>query len=429
MKAIGIDIGTTSVCGVVIDATTGCVLQSRTKNSNAFLASGHDWEKIQSVEKIVAVATEILESLCTDDVAVIGITGQMHGIVYYDINGQAISPLYTWQDGRGNLPYQDTTYAKYLSSHSGYGNVTDFYNRCNNIRPIKAVGYCTIHDYFAMKLCGLSKPLLHSSNAASMGCYDLQENKFTIDFNGDVVDDYCILGQYKGIAVSVAIGDNQASVFSTLADENDILVNVGTGSQISIISDTFVFAENIETRPYFGGKYLVVGSALCGGRAYALLKNFYSEILGYVASLDEDDVYRIMERMLTKVSDTSVTVDTRFAGTRSNSAHCASITGLRPENFTPSHLTRGVLEGMATELFEMYRQMDSKHYGMVGSGNAIRRNPALVNVFEKIFGTPMKIPKHMEEASFGAALFGIISCGILKNDKEAHNLVKYINQS
>ncbi len=429
MKAIGIDIGTTSVCGVVIDVETGQIVHSCTKSSNAFLSGCNDWEKIQFVDKIMTVAMDILESFIENDIVVIGVTGQMHGIVYFDANGHAIGPLYTWQDGRGNLPYKDTTYAKYLNSYSGYGNVTDFYNKINGIRPAEAVGYCTIHDYFAMRLCGLTKPLIHSSNAASFGCYHLTENRFDYDCNADIVSDYCILGNYRGIPVSVAIGDNQASVFSTLADENNILLNVGTGSQVSVISDIPVEADNIETRPFMEGKYLVVGSALCGGRSYSLLKNFYSEILGYVGNFEDKTVYQIMNQMLTQISGTSITVDTRFAGTRSNPDQSGSILGLRPENFTPSHLTLGVLEGMVSELFEMYERMHTNRCGIIGSGNGIRMNPTLVKIFEKKFGTQMKIPKHIEEASFGAALFGLISCNVLKDANEAHKLIQYTNLS
>ena len=41
----------------------------------------------------------------------------MHGILYADENGAAVSPLYTWQDERGNLEYKDgATYAEYLNS-------------------------------------------------------------------------------------------------------------------------------------------------------------------------------------------------------------------------------------------------------------------------------------------------------------------------
>lgn len=425
MKAIGIDIGTTSVCGVVIDVDTGKMINSCTKNSDAFIKTDNEWEKIQSVDRIMSVANEILESFIDKDICAIGVTGQMHGIVYTDTNGNAVSPLYIWQDERGNLPYKDTTYAKYLNSFSGYGNVTDFYNRENGIRPENAESYCTIHDYFVMQLCGLKKPLIHSSDAASFGLYDLKENKFDYDCNVDITADYCIAGKYKGIPVSVAIGDNQASVFSTLADENSVLLNIGTGSQVSIVSNTPIVADNIETRPYFEGKYLIVGSALCGGRAYSVLKNFYSEILGYIEDTGDDKVYSIMNKMLEKADNATLSVDTRFAGTRKNPEICGKILGITTENFNPSQLTLGVLEGMASELYDMYEKMKSEKSGIVGSGNGIRKNAALVKIFEEKFASKMNTPKHLEEAAFGAALFGLVSCGIFKNANEAQKLIKY----
>jgi len=427
MKAIGIDIGTTSVCGVVIDVETGSVVKSCTKNSEAFLKGCADWEKIQSVDKIMAVATEILESFIEteNDIAVIGVTGQMHGIVYTGKDGNAVSPLYIWQDERGNLTYKDTTYAKYLNSCSGYGNVTDFYNRENGIRPENAVRYCTIHDYFVMKLSGLKKPIMHSSDAASFGCYDLKDNKFNYDLDVDITADYKIAGEYKGIPVSVAIGDNQASVFSTLASEDDILLNIGTGSQVSIISDKIISGDDIEIRPYFENKYLAVGAALCGGRAYSMLKDFYSEVFSYSQSISGDGVYEIMNKMLEKVEKPTLKVDTRFAGTRKNTEISGSISNITTENFNPSQLTIGVLEGMADELYNMYSQMNTKKSGIVGSGNGIRKNAALVKIFEEKFGASLKVPSHMEEASFGAALFGLISCGVFKNAAEAQKIIRY----
>lgn len=385
MKVVGIDIGTTSVCGVLIDATTGCVEKSVTKNSSAFIEGCADWEKIQSVNKIMTVATDILESLiaASSEVGVIGVTGQMHGIVYTDKDGDAVSPLYTWQDGRGNLPYKDVTYAKYLNSFSGYGNVTDFYNTENGIKPESAVSYSTIHDYFVMQLCGLKKPIIHTSDAASFGCYDLENNRFNYACTAEITGDYRIAGEYKGIPVSVAIGDNQASVFSTLANEEDILVNIGTGSQISVISDKIADNMQVETRPYFENKYLIVGAALCGGRAYSMLKNFYAEVLGYIKRVDDDEVYRIMNDMLRNAKSSSFKVDTRFAGTRLNSEITGGISGITTENFTPSALTYGVLCGMTDELLNIYEKMGICKSGIVGSGNGIRKNKALVRILKK----------------------------------------------
>lgn len=425
MKAIGIDIGTTSVCGIVLDAQTGAVLKTCTKNSEAFIKSANSWESIQSVEKIMSIATEILESFIDGDTVAIGVTGQMHGIVYFDANGKAVSPLYTWQDKRGDLPYNGTTYAKELGSCAGYGNVTDFYNRKNGLVPKESTGYCTIHDYLVMQLCGLTRPIIHTSDAASFGCFDVTTNTFSYDCDMTVTSKYCVAGKYKGVPVSVAIGDNQASVLSTLADEEDVLINMGTGSQVSVISDLAITAPNIESRPYVDGKYLVVGSALCGGRAFSMLKNFYAEILGYAASIDEDEVYGIMKRMMDRPITPTLKVNTRFAGTREDSTVKGAITNITTDNFTPAQLTLGVLEGMTSELYEMYEKMNFKSKGIVGSGNGIRKNQKLVEIIQGRFGGKMKIPKHSEEASLGAALFALISVGAFKDAKQAQKLIQY----
>lgn len=329
-------------------------------------------------------------------------------------------------DGRGNLPYKGTTYAKYLNSFSGYGNVTDFYNTENGIKPENAVSYCTIHGYLVMRLCGLKKPVMHTSDAASFGCYDLESNRFNYACAAEITGDFRIAGKYRGIPVSVAIGDNQASVFSTLADENDVLVNIGTGSQISVISDKIADSAQIETRPYFEGKYLLAGAALCGGRAYSLLKSFYAEAFGYIKKLDDDEVYKIMNDMLKSAKESSFKVDTRFAGTRANSEITGGISGITTENFTPSALTCGVLCGMADELLNMYEQMGVRKSGIVGSGNGIRKNKALVRIFEEKLGAGMKIPKHLEEAAVGAAMFGMIACGEFKNAGEVQKLISYV---
>ena len=424
MQIIGIDIGTTSICGVQIDARTGVVLKSHTVNSNAFI-DGKPFEKLQSCEKIIPLATQILDSLITGETIAIGVTGQMHGILYTDAQGNAVSPLYTWQDQRGNLPFKDGTYASYLNSCTGYGNVTDFYNRENGIRPKEAVAFCTIHDYFVMKLCGLKKPIIHSSDAASFGLYDIESNKFNIEVNAQVVADYRIVGRYKEIPVAVAIGDNQASVFSTLADENAVLLNIGTGSQVSVISDTTVINDKLETRPYFDGKYLLVGAALCGGRAYSLLKDFYKKLFSYAVELTDEQIYTIMGQMLKETENTSLTVDTRFAGTRKNAEICGAVSGIRVDNFTPENLTKGMLCGMVDELYGMYLEADISKNGLIGSGNGVRKNINFVKIAENKFGVKMQIPAHTEEAAFGTALFAGISSGVFKDSKTAQKLIKY----
>lgn len=86
MKSIGIDIGTTTISLVVLDAEKKMVLESRTISNGTFIETGNDWERIQEPVKIIEKAVGVLNELLAahKDVETIGLTGQMHGIVYLD---------------------------------------------------------------------------------------------------------------------------------------------------------------------------------------------------------------------------------------------------------------------------------------------------------------------------------------------------------
>lgn len=424
MRLLGIDIGTTSICAVAIDKESGECLGVRTQNAEAFLETPHSFEKIQDTKKIITLAKALLDELITEDTVSIGVTGQMHGIVYLDETGEAVSPLYTWQDKRADEPYQNTTYARHLGIFAGYGCASDFYNREKGIRPKNAVSFCTIHDYFVMYLTQRKTPLIHTTDASSFGLFDEKTLTFAYDYAPEVTADYTIAGTYRGIPVSVAIGDNQASVLSTLTDESGLLLNFGTGSQVSLVSPEKITGRNIECRPYFEGKYLAVGSALCGGRAYSLLCDFYHRIFSEVLDISKSEVYTIMERFLQK-EDAPLCVDTRFAGTRETPDLRGKIENISTENFTPSALTRGVLCGMVEELYTMYQAMGKKCALATASGNAIRRNPTLLSIAKERFALPVRLPSHLEEGAYGASLFGALSAGLFSTMKEAQSLIRF----
>ena len=87
MQLIGIDIGTTSICAVAIDKERGALLQKRSVNSEADMEGKYHFEKLQDTEKIITLARSLLDELLTEDTVSIGVTGQMHGIVYLDADG------------------------------------------------------------------------------------------------------------------------------------------------------------------------------------------------------------------------------------------------------------------------------------------------------------------------------------------------------
>lgn len=452
MKALGLDIGTTTISAVVVGMEEREILKAYTIPNGSFIETDLPWEKIQDPDKIMQKALGLLEEILQEhqDIGVIGLTGQMHGIVYLDENGKHISPLYTWQDGRGNIPVEkilseDPVPEDALSeagrsicgileeeygvkAHTGYGLVTHLYNCRNNLVPEGAAKVCTIMDYLGMRLTGRRTPLMHSSNAASLGLYDAKKNGFRADIlqkagaDADVLpevtDDFISVGSYKGIPVSAAIGDNQASFLGSVENAADsVLVNMGTGGQISVLSDTYFTAKGIEARPFVKGHYLLAGSSLCGGRAYALLEHFFRSY-AEVAGITGVDHYSVMGKILDEKNDgEKLKVNTTFSGTREKPEKRGSIKNIGTENFTPKALIGGVLEGMAEELYKMYRKIEKGLAGpktrMVASGNGIRKNRHLQEVMSEKFGMSLELAKREEEAAYGAAVSGMIAAGEL----------------
>ena len=426
MQTIGIDIGTTSICGILMNSVSGKIEKSLTLPNNSFIRSDKPWEKIQDTEIIMKTVYQILGELADgNEIGEIGISGQMHGIVYCDGGGNAVSPLFIWQDERGNLPYKDgETYAKHLNSFAGYGMVTDFYNRVNSLVPKSAKSVCTIGDYAGMRICGNSRPVMHISNAGCFGCFDCDNNKFTLD-NGmlpEVTAEFKIIGEYNGAKVVSAIGDNQASFMGSVCG-NSPLVNVGTGSQVSYLSDTAVEGKNIESRLYDGKSFLVVGSALCGGRAFALLERFFASVVELATGEKCGSLYPQMDNMLKNIKPTDMTADSRFCGTRAEPDVRASFSNITQENFTAQDMTTAMLYAIADELHSMYA--GGKCESVVCSGNGIRKNPALQRVVSEIFGAEIKIPEYSEEASYGAALAALTAAGKFSTLQDAQKLIKY----
>lgn len=454
MRIIGIDIGTTTISGVVLESRTtdevvnkivekSEILEAKTIENGCFISTEHEWERIQDAEQIVKKAQNLTDYFLDKypDVERIGLTGQMHGIVYIDKAGKCVSPLYTWQDERGNLRNgngmsltEEIQKTCKIKTAAGYGLVTHIYNMRHSLIPESAISFCTIMDYLGMCLTGRKVPLVHVSNVASFGffngrkmCFETEKlNEMGIEekWLPEICVDVKELGTYRKCTVTTAIGDNQASFLGSVGNEsNTLLVNMGTGGQISILSDQYFEKDGIEARPFLNGKYLLAGASLCGGKAYALLENFFRKLVKEATGQDES-LYKIMETMAEKgkefnarqPEDRKLKVETTFDGTRVSPELGGRVTNLFSDNFTPESFTYGVLEGMSRELYNMYQIIhggtDIEVKYITGSGNGLRKNKVLCEIVEKMFGAELVLAECEEEAAVGAAKSGEYYCSL-----------------
>ncbi len=453
MNFLGIDIGTSSICGIVYNTVSKDIV-SIAKINNTDMLSCNVWEKVQDANAIVDIVLDLIQELRIQypDIKGIGLSGQMHGILYVNAEGEAVSPLYTWQDMRGSLLYKDgMSYAAYLSKQTGFplstgfGLVTHYYNKVNSLVPQNAVKLCTIMDYTAMRLTGKCEPLVDCSNAASLGFFDKEKLAFDKEALWNVGIDNSILpeigkafsrvGHYENISVYTAIGDNQASFLGSIRDiRHSIHITVGTSSQISVYSDDYVNVPLLDTRPLPGGGYILVGAALCGGCSFSLLKKFFSETTKLYTGeeMDDTDLYKIMVSVPYKeVQEDDIRVETLFGGTRSHPEKRGKIMNISCLNWHPENLIRGFLEGMSQELYDFYQLLPNsireRKTILVGSGNGIKRNPLLCQILEERFKCHLQVSACREEAALGACICGMVGNGYINNFTDFFNENLLIN--
>lgn len=460
MFFIGIDIGTTSICGVLYDSVHVQAVKE-VHGENHFL-QGEGFR--QDPEEIVRISRNLLEELVegigqgggTDpgrgesgrpQIGGIGISSQMHGILYVNREGKAVSPFYTWKNEWGNESFRaGKSYAEYLSErtgmdlYSGYGSVTHFYLQKRGMIPEEAEAFVNIGDYFAMKLTGAETFQADATIAASFGGFDLKKRQFDLSAMETAGVDVSYypeategkeIGSYRGIPVFCAVGDNQASFLGAIRDKKrSVSINVGTGSQVSVFSGELYETGKREVRPFPGGGWLYVGASVNGGKAYERLAVFIREILySFGVSVELEEVYEVMECLGRTKKETSLKVFPALYGGRGNmreetveengneemTAMASGIFGLKEENFHISDLVRGFVSGMAGELYDLYQGLPEElrrgKTGITASGNGIRKNPLLKEEIEKIYKLPAEFSDCAEEAATGAAILAGILAG------------------
>lgn len=430
MKALGIDIGTTSICVVCCESETGEILWSG-QEKNSFIGETFEQDPEEIVKKVLRLVNKLKEDgYDLKKMAGIGVSSQMHGILYVDRDGNAVTPLYTWKDQKGNEVFRDgKTYAEYLNergirAYAGYGIATHFYLESRGMIPEAAAAFVGIGDYLVMRLTGRKDAAVNRTMAHSFGGYDLETDRFEkerleqagvkISYLPAVTAER-LAGTYQGIPVAFSCGDNQASFFGAVSDvKTQISVNVGTGSQVSVwipqeveLIEKCQKEKQIEIRPFLEEGCLCVGASVNGGKVYEKLAAFLEEIV-FDFTGQRISAYEGMERIVQNVSQTELKIRPLLYGERQSGQTCGgTVEFLKENNFHPENWIFAYVRGMAEELHELYMQFPEdvrkRKTQIVASGNGIRKNRKLRRLTEESFGMRLILQKQEEEAAYGAA--------------------------
>ena len=454
---ISLDVGTTKLCAVAFDTESMRTLAIRSAANDADVPDlppdRHEQNPVRIRDRLFDLIREVLadEAVSGAEMAGIGICGQMHGVLIVDAQLEPLTHLITWRDqrsvasdGSGTLDQASSAVGDEAARrvgcrlHTGYGGVTLYHLGQRGELPAGAMAL-SIADFIAASLTGAATT--EPTHAASWGLLNLASGQWDeqvierLGLPRNVLPPVCptaspigplrkdvadSLGLPQTVRVCSPLGDNQASAIGVAGLSADAaIVNLGTGGQVSIPQSHAAWVEGFETRPMPFGSFILVGASLCGGWAYAYLRQFFEQTVRRFADVEltEEQVYEHMNRLAGQASagTDGLSADTRFAGARSDPHRRGAITGIDTENLTPANLCRAVIEGMVGELADMFDTADASAVKrIIATGNAVRRNPLVVEAIERRFARPGTIADTAEEAATGAALAAAVGLDLIR---------------
>ncbi|MBN2628255.1 MAG: hypothetical protein JXA95_16445, partial [Spirochaetales bacterium] len=342
MNLIGLDIGTTTIGGVLYSLKERKTLRTEVRE-NRFLRENPE-EYLQDPAAIEGQVRAILDELIEDSVDEIGgisLSAQMHGILYVDREGRPVTSYYTWQNQRGLAPAGETTLEKEVSHalgypvFSGYGIVTHTSLEREGLIPREAAKFCNIGDYVMMRLAGNREPVTDITLGASMGIVSLQTG--TLPENREIfpriVSSTEQLGTYRGIPLIQPIGDNQASFLGSVKNrENSLLLNYGTAGQISFAGKEYASYPHFETRPLGNEGYLFAAFSLCGGKSYSLMADFFAAAVRLFSHGESRNPFAVMDGMDLDFSEKEIDCLPLFLGERDGEGEFAWFRNITDRN-------------------------------------------------------------------------------------------------
>ena len=457
---LSIDLGTSKLCAVALDSATGLPTAIRSRPNDTNIAGlpddMHEQDPVRTVELALGLMKHALadESAAGQPVEAIGISGQMHGVLLVDRELRPLTNLVTWRDRRTARENTPGSISEALAAVSqeyeaitgcrlavGYGAATLRWLDANRLLPPDCIAL-SIAGYLAARLTGVVA--VDETHAASWGILDVAKNHWHEEsitrlnlrrdalppikpsgaplgrLTAPIADGLGISGE---AVVCSPVGDAQSSVIGSVGFASDtIVINLGTGGQISIPRAEPVYTCELDAWPMPFGGYLQLGATLCGGWSYAYLKDFFKAVVAEIGGVDLSDEV-IYERMVALAAFAApgaggLIADTRFSGTRKNKDITGSVLGIGTANLTPANLSLAVIEGIVDDLHSMLLSSGAPTARtLLASGNAVRRNPVLRSAIRRAFEMECRTPTVPEEAARGAGYAAAVGAGVLTRDQ------------
>jgi xylulokinase len=433
--AIGLDVGTTAVKALAVDET-GTVI-ARAEAGYPLSTPRPGWAE-QDPEDWWRATEQALAALAMRDVAGIGLSGQMHGLVALDASDRVIRPAILWNDGRtgeecaeieariglaelialtGNRAQTGFTAPKllWLRKHE-----PDAYARIARIALPK--------DYVRLRLCG--EHAIDAADASGTLLLDVARRRWSDELLEALELDRSWLppllesperaGETSaGVPVAAGAGDQAAGALGVGVDRpGPLSVALGTSGVVFAALPRFAADEGARVHAFchaVPGGWHAMGVMLSAGGSLRWLRDVAAPGAGFGELIGEAERWEPGAEGLTFLP--------YLAGERTPHADPdarGSFTGLALRHDRGA-LVRAVLEGVAYGLrdsLDLLRELgvEPKRARVSGGG---ARSELWLRIVASVLELPLERPVVEEGAAYGAALLGGVAGGVWADVEEA----------
>ena len=405
MRCLGLDIGSSTIKGAVLDLDSGAV-QSIVKEPFPDPVSGlpSGWSEVDTGEVVARTQSVISQLLMlAPDAKSLFLCGQMGGAVLVDQSNSPRTRYLSWRDQRtlsGALEQVQSRLAPFmpqLGNELKPGSMTCLLYWLQQAGLLEA-GWrpSTIGDFVISQLTG-ALPRMEGTQA--IGLVDLKLRGWNMQAFGSLGLDQLDWGEMANATTPVAnctIDSRELAVYPTLGDQQcalrgvglqvgDLSINVSTGSQVSEVTSEFT-PGSYQSRYFFNGTFLNTITHVPAGRALNVLVDLLTA-LPAARGLTVPNPWEVISREAASAPNGTQGLRCHPAFFDSPIGREGQITGITTDNLTIGNLFRATFESMA----ETYDQLANRLWPVrdwnrvVVSGGLTRSVPILRELIERKF--------------------------------------------
>jgi xylulokinase len=433
--AVGLDVGTSGVKALAVTETGEVVASAEEEYPLHIPRAG--WAE-QDPEDWWRATERALERLGADDVAGIGLSGQMHGLVALDASDRVIRPAILWNDGRTAAECEE------IEARVGFERLVELTgNRALTgftapkllwLRRHEPDSYARIahvllpKDYVRLRLCG--EHAIDVADASGTLLFDVARRRWSDEVVAALELDPAWLppalespevsGRTAGgIPVAAGAGDQAAGALGVgVVQPGPLSIAMGTSGVVFTALDAYAHDPQARVHAFchaVPGTWHAMGVMLSAAGSLRWLRDVAAAGTGFAELVAEAEPWEPGAEGLTFLP--------YLAGERTPHADPdarGAFTGLSLHHDRGA-LVRAVLEGVAFGLrdsLDLVAELGARaELGRVSGGGA--RSELWLRIVASVLELPLERVAVEEGAAYGAALLGGIAGGVWSDAREA----------